>query len=109
MALRHLVRRWRETNLRQPEARLVLFETPVAPRPQPHPVTRCDPPATAQPSLTLGDALNAGFGFLEVKCAGCETQSAIDLTIVRRPKHTPIWRLEQSLRCGRCSEQRGYA
>ena len=35
MALRHLVRRWRETNLRQPEARLVLFETPVAPRPQP--------------------------------------------------------------------------
>jgi hypothetical protein len=24
----------------------------------------------AQPSPTLGDAINAGFGFLEVKCLG---------------------------------------
>ena len=25
----------------------------------------------AQPSSTLGDALNAGFGYLEVRCLGC--------------------------------------
>jgi hypothetical protein len=27
----------------------------------------------AQPSPTLGDAINAGFGYLEVKCLGCNT------------------------------------
>ena len=27
----------------------------------------------AQPSATLGDAINAGFGYLEVKCLGCNT------------------------------------
>jgi hypothetical protein len=63
----------------------------------------------AQPSPLLGDALNAGFGFLEVKCAGCNTHSTIDLTIVRRPRQTPICQLERWLRCKPCSEQRGYA
>ena len=27
----------------------------------------------AQPSPALGDAINAGFGYLEVKCLGCDT------------------------------------
>ena len=27
----------------------------------------------AQPSPTLGGAINAGFGYLEVKCLGCNT------------------------------------
>jgi hypothetical protein len=27
----------------------------------------------AQPSPTLGDALNGGYPYLEVKCLGCET------------------------------------
>jgi hypothetical protein len=27
----------------------------------------------AQPSPPLGDALNAGYGYLEVHCLGCET------------------------------------
>lgn len=38
----------------------------------------------AQPSPTLGDALNARMRFLEVKCLGCETHNTVDLTIVRR-------------------------
>ena len=42
----------------------------------------------AQPSPLLGDALNAGYRYLEVRCAGCELHSAVDLTIVRRPKDT---------------------
>jgi len=29
----------------------------------------------AQPSPTLGDALNAGYGYLEVKCLGCESET----------------------------------
>jgi hypothetical protein len=36
----------------------------------------------AQPSPALGDALNAGYRYLEVKCDGCSTHSAVDLTIV---------------------------
>ena len=44
----------------------------------------------AQPSPTLGDAINAGFGYLEVKCLGCDTHQTIALDIVRRPKATPV-------------------
>ena len=38
----------------------------------------------AQPSPTLGDALNAGYGYLEVHCLGCDTNQTIALDIVRR-------------------------
>ena len=27
----------------------------------------------AQPSPTIGDALNGGYGYLEVRCLGCDT------------------------------------
>lgn len=63
----------------------------------------------AQPSPMLGDALNAGFRYLEVMCLGCETCQTVDLTIVRRPKEaTPIHELERFMRCKPCSQQRGY-
>ena len=38
----------------------------------------------AQPSPTLGDVINAGFGYLEVKCLGCNTHQTVALDIVRR-------------------------
>ena len=38
----------------------------------------------AQPSPALGDAINAGFGYLEVKCLGCNTHQTVALDIVRR-------------------------
>jgi hypothetical protein len=62
----------------------------------------------AQPSPTLGDALNAGYGYLEVHCLGCDTNQTIALDIVRRPKTTPIHELERYMRCKVCSELRGY-
>jgi hypothetical protein len=62
----------------------------------------------AQPSPTLGDALNAGFGYLEVRCLGCDTHQTVALDIVRRPKHTPVHELERYLRCKDCSQVRGY-
>ena len=31
----------------------------------------------AQPSPTLADALNAGFGYLEAKCLGCNTHRTV--------------------------------
>jgi hypothetical protein len=49
----------------------------------------------AQQSPELGDALNAGFRYLEVRCLGCDTHQTGALDIVRRPKTTPIHELER--------------
>ena len=63
----------------------------------------------AQPSPTLGDALNAGCNYLEVRCLGCDTHQTVALDIVRRPKTTtPLHELERYMRCKDCSEVRGY-
>ena len=62
----------------------------------------------AQPSPTLGDALNAGYGYLEVRCLGCDTHQTVALDIVRRPKATPVHELERYMRCRDCSQVRGY-
>ena len=60
------------------------------------------------PGPTLGDALNAGYGYLEVRCLGCDTHQTVALDIVRRPKTTPIHELERYMRCKDCSQVRGY-
>ena len=57
----------------------------------------------AQPSPALGDALNVGYLYLEVKCLGCSTHQTVALNIVRRPKTTPIHELERYMRCKDCS------
>jgi hypothetical protein len=62
----------------------------------------------AQPSDTFGDALNAGYPYLEVRCLGCDTHQTVALDIVRRSKTTPIHELERYMRCKDCSEVRGY-
>ena len=62
----------------------------------------------AQPSPTFGDALNAGYLYLEVRCLGCDTHQTVALDIVRRPKTTPIHELERYMRCKDCSDVRGY-
>jgi hypothetical protein len=62
----------------------------------------------AQPSPTIADALNAGYGYLEVRCLGCETNQTVALDIIRRPKTTLIHELERYMRCKDCSRLRGY-
>lgn len=61
----------------------------------------------AQPSPALGDALNAGYRYLEVKCLGCDTHQTVALDIVRRPKTTPVHELERYMRCRQCSDLQG--
>jgi hypothetical protein len=62
----------------------------------------------AQPSPMLGDALNAGYSYLEVHCLGCDTRQTVDLKKVRRARSTtPIHELERSMRCEDCSESSG--
>lgn len=58
----------------------------------------------AQPSPALGDALNAGYRYLEVKCFDCETHQTVALDVVRQQKTTPIHELERYMRCRQCSE-----
>jgi hypothetical protein len=63
----------------------------------------------AQPSPTIADALNAGFGYLEVRCHGCDTHQTVALDIIRCPKDkTHVHELERHMRCKDCSEVRGY-
>jgi hypothetical protein len=62
----------------------------------------------AQPSPTIGDALNADYLHLEVKCLGCQTHQTVALDIVRRWKTTPIHELERYMRCRHCSERQAY-
>jgi hypothetical protein len=44
----------------------------------------------AQPPPTIGQCLNGGLGWLQVKCHRCKTEASIPLDCVRRPKDTPI-------------------
>jgi hypothetical protein len=57
----------------------------------------------SQPSPTIGQALNGGYGFLEVQCKRCETRTSISLEHIRRPRETPIWKLEASPTCRQCT------
>lgn len=50
-------------------------------------------------SPAIGDALNAGYGYLEVCCLGCKTHQTVALDIIRRPKTTPVHELERYMRC----------
>src|SRR6201985_3432588 len=60
----------------------------------------------AQPSPTIAQCLNGGYGFLEVKCHRCDTKASIPLDAIRRPRTTPIWKLEASLKCRSCRKGR---
>ena len=43
-----------------------------------------------------------------MRCLGCDTHQTVALDIMRRPKTTPIHELERYMRCGDCSQVRGY-
>jgi len=60
----------------------------------------------AQPSPTIAQCLNAGYGWLEVMCHRCETRASIPLDTIRRPPDTPIWKLEAALKCRSCRTPR---
>jgi hypothetical protein len=53
----------------------------------------------AQPSPTIAQCLNGGLGWLEIECSRCKTRASIPLDAVRRPKDSPIWKLEANLKC----------
>jgi hypothetical protein len=58
----------------------------------------------AQPSPTIGQAINGGFPWLEVKCSRCKTPSSVDLAAINRPQDTAVHLLEGRLDCRRCKK-----
>jgi hypothetical protein len=60
----------------------------------------------AQPSPTLAQCLNAGYGWMEIECKRCKTRASIPLDAIRRARDTAIWKLEASLECRSCSKGR---
>jgi hypothetical protein len=60
----------------------------------------------AQLSPTIAQCLNGGRRWLEVECNRCKTRASIPLDAIRRPRDTPIWKLEAALKCRSCTK--GY-
>lgn len=63
----------------------------------------------AEPSPTVGQALAAGYPYLEIRCKRCATHALIHLGAVAEGRRSPdmeIWRLEDLLRCRHCSYER---
>jgi hypothetical protein len=53
-----------------------------------------------------GNDLNGGHGWLEVECHRCKTRASLPLDAIRRPRNTPIWKLEAALKCRSCKKGR---
>ena len=60
----------------------------------------------AQPSPTIQQCLSGGLGWLEVECNRCKTRASLPLSAIRRPRDTPLWKLEASLKCRSCRKGR---
>jgi hypothetical protein len=60
----------------------------------------------AQPSPTIAQCLNGGYGWLEVQCHRCQTRASLPLDAIRRLRDTPIWKLEAALKCRSCRSAR---
>jgi hypothetical protein len=60
----------------------------------------------AQPSPTIGQCLNGRLGWLEVESNRCKTRASLPLHAIRRPRDTPIWKLEAALKCRSCLKGR---
>jgi hypothetical protein len=46
------------------------------------------------------------LGWLEVECNRCKTRVSLPLDAIRRPRDTPLWKLEASLKCRSCRKGR---
>jgi hypothetical protein len=60
----------------------------------------------AQPSPTIGRCLNGGYGWLEVEMPSLQDPREHSLDAIRRPRNTPIWKLEAALKCRSCKKGR---
>lgn len=57
----------------------------------------------ADPSPTIGQAINGGFPWLEVECSRCKAMNSIDLAALDREPELFVHLLGELLRCSRCA------
>src|ERR1700686_2379593 len=60
----------------------------------------------AQPSPPIGACLKGGLRWLEGQCKRCKPRGSLPPDAIRRPRDTPIWKLEASLKCRSCRKGR---
>jgi phage FluMu protein Com len=56
------------------------------------------------PSPTIDQAINGGYGWLEIKCPRCKTPRSVDLAALRHVATTVIADLASRLRCQKCAK-----
>jgi hypothetical protein len=66
---------------------------------------RTIPIASLSRSLLHSNFMQA-YGWLEVECHRCKTRASLPLDAIRRPRDTPIWKLEAALQCRSCKKGR---
>jgi hypothetical protein len=44
----------------------------------------------AQPSPTIGQCLNGGYGWLEIECCRCKTRASLPLDAIRRARYADL-------------------
>jgi hypothetical protein len=48
----------------------------------------------------------AATGRMEIECNRCKTRASLPPDAIRRPRDTPIWKLEAALKCRSCKQGR---
>src|SRR3954468_22237003 len=56
------------------------------------------------PSATIDQAINAGFAWLEIRCARCKSPSDVDFAAMKHPPTTFVHDLASRLRCRKCAQ-----
>jgi len=56
------------------------------------------------PSPTVDQAVNGGYGWLQIECSRCKTARDVDLAALSRPPTTFVHDLASRLRCRKCAK-----
>ena len=55
------------------------------------------------PSPAVDQAINGGYGWLEIECSRCKTRREVDLATLRHVSATSVHDLNARLRCSKCA------
>jgi phage FluMu protein Com len=56
------------------------------------------------PSPAIDQAINGGYGWLEIECSRCKSRRTVDLSALPHPPTTFVHDLAGRLRCSKCSK-----
>ncbi|MBR0780741.1 hypothetical protein [Bradyrhizobium iriomotense] len=56
------------------------------------------------PSPTIDQAINGGYGWLEIECSRCKAKREVDMAALRHPPTTAVHDLAGRLRCSKCAK-----